>query len=903
MFPFQKLVFLITKVIYPFQKLVFLIRAMPKLMVSKAAWKLCSQIHIRRHRLKRFKVLATNSRPTRKELEKLDEILQESGIRKFPVPFQNALTITSDVDNSNRERYEAYKKELVERAGLDFGDSVWLAGNYDKEERGNAFFTPWLTRREEIWPDHDSCSLFELIREHHLGNVDHWHSFYPFGIKFTSFEKFSQEEELEVKLQISKEAEEENSRFGTYGFHIQAASIFGDWGENSPSEIAIYDSNGACHRHLKLGRDPLDAKHNLEGRHVCFVTEQAVDSTSEIIALSKANSIRIRFRKTIDANCLKAVVLYSTHTDLLNDRIQSLRTEFGFSTNLSTRHGFYHTVPETDGPGGIGQCKLMAQKRHEFEEKLSTFYASFQSPNFAGAVFSDEPGSFAQTFSPESLAQDFVFSRTNAIDYPDSEDPNAPIPPSVERVAEGEHPSACGVLYPVRTRFGGYLHHLRSTNSRPSDRKKNELLGKEFAGKTVARNFCNRLQSVLDDLDGVKGKSAQFYTHLGNLVPWTDGLPKPYFEEKQITELRDRVFGAPVATGSRVWKTRPTVFCDYHLVLQQIAVSMKRRGENEIAVLPWKDPFTGRILGKMPAELYGQTFYVDEAERADVKLNGAVIEEVIRNRADETGRESLTVASSLIRHTVFRGCDPKRLWGENLISGSDSCAEWIQSKDSNSVLKITHEQKSDSQFSGFVVRPNLDPYGTQHLVCKIRRQSRDTLFSIELMTESGGRFHFGDPELKSQGFEPMATYDWIERESAHTGWVTIVIPFYNMVWLAQSNGSLPSHRPEMIRILAQRGWVEIDRIEYTRARTTKVSENDMVRVGFYCSDRDAKDFVLVDAHDSGSIRAKSRADSPKCHYFPPVPPGAYSIATAENPDQSKKLVEAWSDRFDVIVPA
>jgi hypothetical protein len=77
----------------------------------------------------------------------------------------------------------------------------------------------------------------------------------------------------------------------------------------------------------------------------------------------------------------------------------------------------------------------------------------------------------------------------------------------------------------------------------------------------------------------------------------------------------------------------------------------------------------------------------------------------------------------------------------------------------------------------------------------------------------------------------------------------------------------------------------------------------MVRVGFYCSDRDAKDFVLVDAHDSGSIRAKSRADSPKCHYFPPVPPGAYSIATAENPDQSKKLVEAWSDRFDVIVPA
>lgn len=69
--------------------------------------------------------------------------------------------------------------------------------------------------------------------------------------------------------------------------------------------------------------------------------------------------------------------------------------------------------------------------------------------------------------------------------------------------------------------------------------------------------------------------------------------------------------------------------------------------ENRVYLRSWQDPVTGERLPlrpEEPRELRGLTLYVEDSHSAEVLLDGRPVEALVRNPADESGRESISFA-------------------------------------------------------------------------------------------------------------------------------------------------------------------------------------------------------------------------------------------------------------------
>ena len=124
--------------------------------------------------------------------------LDELDLRSFPFPFGSALAIVSDVDGSNRARYDAYVGLLVGQLGLDFGDSIWLRSGCNTHVAGAStahglgFFSRYfdLGRTEAPSMFANSRTFLESLAQYHLGNVDHFHAFSSKGPRVAVLDRF-----------------------------------------------------------------------------------------------------------------------------------------------------------------------------------------------------------------------------------------------------------------------------------------------------------------------------------------------------------------------------------------------------------------------------------------------------------------------------------------------------------------------------------------------------------------------------------------------------------------------------------------------------------------------------------------------------------------------------------------
>ena len=143
------------------------------------------------------------------------------------------------------------------------------------------------------------------------------------------------------------------------------------------------------------------------------------------------------------------------------------------------------------------------------------------------------------------------------------------------------------------------------------------------------------------------------YTHLGALAD--KRIPHPYFEQGPLLAFQDRVLNisGSVPGHARLWFSRASVIYDYALILRGIGAHVTRRTANHIAIASWHDDVLTKTLPRSPGQLYGLIFYVDEPAEAKVELDGEAIETLFRNRPDETGRSSVTIAECDIKLCTY----------------------------------------------------------------------------------------------------------------------------------------------------------------------------------------------------------------------------------------------------------
>lgn len=874
--------------------------------------------------------LTTESRPTIPELAGMAETAGDAGVRTVPYPFDNAMTVTSDIDKSNREKYEAYIGALVKDFGFDFGDSVWLTASFPGKRRkqrhtGMAFFTPWLTHFESVWPDAGVLDSFDLIREHHLGNVDHWHSFLRRGPRCAIVKSLEHRDDGSIRGVLPPVADprpESDNKFGrdyydTRDFYVLAATVVGAWDKNNaPLSLVVEDSDGGKWE-LGPGSDPLDSRPGQEKSHLCFVAKISPDDSPQVPHLEEVESVLLQFPEGNEKASVERIILHNIHPDLFADRFDYLARRFHFSTNLVSRHSLFHFLPEIPGFGGKAQGRTNRKRMDEFPDILDTYYGSLFDEGVEASSSADEPGSFSRVYPRETSVNGLRFLRTVAIDYPTTlrtaaaqkakalregggSQKEAASTEPLESESPGWHPSVFGVTFPTPTRSGGALYHLRSTHSRLSDKEAGKSLGKAVAKKTTARTFTNRLRTVIEDLRGEKGRAAQFYTHLGNLAPDDEDFPDPYFDRNDLREFQDRVFGCGNdRKDHRIWFTRGTVLCDFSLVLQSIGHHLKRPCPNRVSISSWIDPYAGIPVAENPCQLYGQTFYVEDSKLAEVDLDGEPVLELVRNPADETGRESVTIVDSPIRHTIFRAIDPREGHGVN----AENCdVEWEAGA---FALRPTDGE------SGMVAikTAHLFPVGTQHLVFGVRRMTEDSAFAIVMETESGGRFAFGDASvIANLEHSVHAKYDSPRAFREGRSRQLCVVPFYDLEWSPDGNAgepfrALPSHTPASIRIHISGEGVELDSIEYTRPKTTtpNTGMENAVKIGVRAGEKDSGQSFDLRSVEDNSVRATASPNDFGHMIFDALPKGGYRLVLSERPEETLHWIEAFSDRFDLVL--
>ncbi|MCC7410754.1 MAG: carboxypeptidase regulatory-like domain-containing protein [Gammaproteobacteria bacterium] len=847
---------------------------------------------------------------------------QRAGMRRWPFPFASAMAITSDTDFTNRDRYRSCIAALVEAHGLDFGDSLWLtslSGRYPGHELpGLGLLSPDFRidaghcERERAWqPD-----LYALLAEHHLGNIDHWHGFTDRGPRVILLDGLVRVSARLATVALPRRFEHELLLHHAGNFWPLAVSVLGSPAlVEAITEIVAVSRDGAQRwryaRERNTGLYPfLRAAADAGGEGLAFFTtmyEVRADTAPPCVDDVDRLEIVLGATAALDG---ARVYLHNVHAEMLLDRLQFINDEFHFSTNLCTTHGRWHFY--TANRLRVENERNGALLRGQYDPSWS-YYGAFDEPGLRFSTLADDERSFARVLPAIRDRFGIVFLRLiQGRRYAArSLDPAA---------SEGGHCSVFNVVYPVASRAGDGLYNLCAAfPPLPPPWQDEPALDPQ---RTRAASFQLRLGVVLEELRASPGEAAVLYTHLGH---WGDPpyRREPDFRAGATVTAKDRHYNVSgtCTRSERLWFTRASVLAGYACMAQTVAGATRRRAKDRIEIASWHDPVLGMRLPQHEDALYGLTYYVEDAQRARVLLDGRELHDLIRNPADETGRPSVTLAACGIRHVVFDEVDPRgRSGADSRVPWCASNAQWIWRGDAGTAyhgrysarLSLDGPAGSGSidgriEFSGHGVRP----HAAQVLYWAMARSAARVRFAVVLVTAGGGRFFFGARELSPIAGALTAAY-WLAdtgRQPRH--WHRIAIPLYDLEWFDgdPARVAMPSQPLERVTLLA-RGrpgdWVDLDRMEFGRPKPTRAqgAGDTLVLGGRVRADVTGAAYVaLRPLFEPDSAPRLTRADALGGFWFNRLPPGAYQLARAESADavdwRNAIVVDANSSRFDL----
>jgi len=846
---------------------------------------------------------SVNLRPFPSEFVKDQQArnIESAGLRWLPYPFWSVITVTNDADASTWEHNHQYAGMLAGHHGLDFGDSAFLSSRLPE---AIAFLDPSLCERKEVMAEGQRVfTTHELAAEAHLGNIDHWHSILNKGPRVLILDQVSElhgDRRQRHMVQIPRALEP--SSLSGYDYHaavnelMLAVTLVVEPGvadaivkvEAVPRGEDVVSFKRATDRHAYrfLNRDCS------EGRYLFFTLDYPAGAARGAPSMEQVERLEIVFSRPIQCHGVHRVYVHNAHSGMLLDRLAWLQREFGFCTNLVTKHSRYHfyTTVALKRENERNRAQLNGDW-----DRGKTYYGSFDQPGLRFSTVADEAASFARVF-PE-VSRDFgirFFRMVQGKSYPIHALNKSP--------TTRYHCDLRDVVYPIMSRLGTPFYNLCSAFPPLPERCAEDPA--MVPERSIAGNFMPRLETILANLREAPGEIAVFYTHLGNWEGWS-GQREIDFNCDAMAELKERVFGFGCrgVTNERIWFARPSVVADYALMMQALpehVVRAKSRQGEQIRIQSWHDPVLDARLPTAARQLYGLTFYVNDLTRARVFLDGKEIDEIVRNPVDETGRSSVTVAHCGIRHVLMDDVDPQLARNRGQFGGQwNTDGRWRWHTD----VKRAYRGQAYGSIAApsFVfLRPRiyrvvfscqgLRPVGTQHFFYSVRRSHRGVAFGIILETETGGRFYFGDEALEGAAGALTARYCVAPESGLTRQWQRVVVPFCDLSWgsVTPLSAPLPSHPPGRIMLLASlRSFesVAVDAIEYGRPKScVRMDAKGTIVVGGHLQGaKGSESIALRPVYDLGAASVRrARVDAAGAFRFKDLEPGAYEFAVHES---------------------
>ncbi len=742
------------------------------------------------------------------------EALAELRIRPVPFPATSMISIVSDVDGSTRGRYAAYIGELVDGAGLDFGDSIWLTPasiNRDDHRPPSFVGFGFFSARMDLGDDEQTISfvhsrtLTESVIEFHKGNVDHFHSLLPNGPRLVLVDS----PEIEgTQARFRCGALTERGLNGSRDLFLQGVAVIGRPSTTIDARGIILEAIGG------VNIPDYDVVHS----HTDDVSGRtSVRFDHDVTRASGARPPRFPTISAVIVNCadeesaqnIDCIALLSATTVGIIERLRLLHDRFNVETSLITDHSNYH-------------FRNLAAAAWRDEKQQALIAASPSEPRQAWhGTLRDIDGDrllTTESDAPDSLTRVFPeISRDFDVAY---------VVPAGGVATARAGWNLLSVLSPASTRSGAGIYVAQRTMPPVDDDPARARMNSR------ATDFPARLQRTLSGAAQNSGDIWPLYTHLGGFDVATatsskplkdEPVPNPYFLPAAIDALQDAVFGISSDTlaSGRVSFTRATQTYDYALMLRSLPANTTRIDSDIVEIASWTDRILDQVMPRSPAMLNGITFYCDDPARAEVRLDGRALA-VGRNPADETGRCSVTVAETDLRFGVFSRLDPvRRSADDTRLDGG--AWEWCGD---HGILSPPVRKAASLR----IALHGWHPVGSQAFSFRLRRSS-GSVIGVLIETAAGGRFFFGDAALCPA--EVDARYA-LERHAAPPGeWRTIVVPFTDLDWRAGAapGGPMPSHQLAAITLIARDAPASFADVAFPRPRSTRLSQRDAPR---YC---------------------------------------------------------------------
>ncbi len=857
------------------------------------------------------------------ELRRRLDGLSAAGVRKWPYPFRSVAAITSDIDRANRTHYRAYIDQMVRDHGLDFGDSVFLQTNDAADHHGLGFYTGSYALRGPDGGLETQMDHHELVRETHRGNLDHWHGFLVRGPRFAMLERLETAEEgRRVIIHVPETPTRNDPIYGARPFELSALALMCAQGSKPAIErIAGIPRSGAPFDlpiREAQSRNPF-ADQEADDLQIHFIPlDQPVEfDCGRSASLPDLERIEIVLRAPIELN-VRMVVALNIHGTQLAERFDFLRETYAVNFNLVTIHATWSIPP-------YKRYNLIREETRQAldarGDALLSFVGSATLGDLEVSTMADEEHSFARLYPDPMLAQGTYYWRVSGNSWL-----------LCREEGKGTPSDVLEAVTPMRTRNGAHVYNI-NTDMGQTD----ESTGiADFDRKTISRNFVPRFSYFLDEIKAGRSEFGIHYTHLGNLFPDDKNIPSPYFDEALFERLRKLVFGINHRSedGPRLWFTRASVVSDYAMLLNQIAGHVSRPGVNDVEIARFTEPYLGVTVPHSAAQFYGQTYYVEDAAAAHVRLDGVDIPDLVRNPPDETGRPSVTIADCPIGYTIFRSLDPAETGILKTPSaGTPAKAAYVPVTDMGSepFLRVEAEagatdapekpggllsffrRKSaqepiavEGAFAAGLDVAGREPYGAQVFRMRLRRSAPAVEAGVLIETEAGGLFFFGSPGLRGDIAGLDGWYDSAAPANAE-GWETHVVPLWALTWAESADvlrRPLPATSPAKVSVIVREregggtaAHVDVADLSFRRPRTAQEPHGDRVVIGGRIGAlRGGVEITLTQADGRGAHSATTHTDDLGGFHFAHCPPGGYRLNAATG---ASILVECFEHRYDI----
>ncbi|MCI0514434.1 hypothetical protein L0128_14550 [candidate division KSB1 bacterium] len=211
------------------------------------------------------------------------------------------------------------------------------------------------------------------------------------------------------------------------------------------------------------------------------------------------------------------------------------------------------------------------------------------------------------------------------------------------------------LILPVRLDDGQMVYEFMRYDNHPNG------IGKGGNAIGVAYNLSPRL---LKQLKAVQGY-AIYYTHFGKNDTLNELIPA---ESRAVLRNLETVY-----RRGEIYVTTTSKLLKYYLHHRYLHWSVTANGTPTTIRIEWvDDPVFGRFVPTL-ADLQGITFYVPQASQTQIYLQDQLIPDLVRNPADTTGRESVTIPRTYLTYPDLSG-----LWPPPSSGQADSSQAAIQ---------------------------------------------------------------------------------------------------------------------------------------------------------------------------------------------------------------------------------